>query len=172
MSTVDDQSAVTRNVEVAREYFAAVDAKDLDRALACWTPSGGIESVPGARDLTVPDGMREFFTEVFRAFGEWSIEVLHLTASEDHVVVHWRISARFTGPGTFSGFRPTGASGRFEGLDQLTFRDGLIVRNDAHFDSMEMARAIGVMPPPGGRQEKAMTALVNLQTTLKARLGR
>jgi hypothetical protein len=46
-------------------------------------------------------------------------------------------------------------------------QDGLIVRNDAYFDSMELGRALGLMPEVGSRQEKGMKVMVNLQTKAK-----
>lgn len=161
------QSTVEFNAALAREYFAALDDRDLSRAIACWAPEGAVEAVPGARELTVPDGMRGFFEQLFGAFGELSIQVIHVTAQEDRAVVHWQMRARFTGPGRFDGFTPTQVQGAIQGLDQLTIQDGLIVRNDAYFDGMEMGRAIGLMPPAGSAPDRGMTALINLQTRVK-----
>ncbi|HVE27339.1 MAG TPA: nuclear transport factor 2 family protein [Sporichthya sp.] len=156
-----------QNVSVVREYFAALHDRDLKRAVACWVPSGGVEAVPGNRNLPVPDGILGFFGPLFDAMGEWKLEIIETTAQDDRVVVHWRVTAGFTGPGSFDGFKPTGARGEVTGLDQLTVRDGLIVRNDAYFDGMELGRAIGLMPPVGSRQDKGMKVMVNLQTRLK-----
>lgn len=174
MSATDDttQSVLARNSATAREYFAAINDRDLDRAEVCWVKSGGLEAVPGARELSVPAGMRGFFDELFGAFGKWSVEVLNTTAEDDRVVVHWRMNAGFTGPGTFDGFTATNVEGSVQGCDQLTFVDGLIVRNDAYFDGMEMGRAVGLMPPAGSRADKAMTAMVNAQTRVKRLFGR
>ncbi|MBA3744382.1 nuclear transport factor 2 family protein [Sporichthya sp.] len=156
-----------QNTAIVRECFAALNDRDIDRAVKCWVPAGGIEAVPGARDLPVPEGLYGFFGPLFEAMGEFSLEIVETTAQDDRVVVHWRATAAFTGPGRFDGFRPTGARGVLTGLDQFTLRDGLIVRNDAYFDSMELGRAIGLMPPVGSRPDKGMKAMVNLQTKLK-----
>jgi predicted ester cyclase len=115
----------------------------------------------------VPAGIREFFEPLFAAMGEFKLEIIETTAQDNRVVVHWRAFAAFTGPGDFDGFKPTGASGEITGLDQLTVQDGLIVRNDAYFDSMELGRALGLMPEVGSRQEKGMKVMVNLQTKAK-----
>lgn len=164
MTTAD---ALEQNVSVVREYFSALNDRDLKRAVACWVPTGGVEAVPGNRNLPVPDGILGFFGPLFDAMGEWKLEIIETTAQGDRVVVHWRATAGFTGPGSFDGFRPTGARGDVTGLDQLTVKDGLIVRNDAYFDGMELGRAIGLMPPVGSRQDKGMKVMVNLQTRLK-----
>ena len=158
---------VEQNVSVVRDYFSALNDRDLKRAVDCWVPAGGVEAVPGARNLPVPEGILGFFGPLFDAMGEWKLEILETTAQDDRVVVHWRATAGFTGPGAFDGFQPTGARGQVTGLDQFTCRDGLIARNDAYFDGMELGRALGLMPAIGSRQEKGMKAMVNLQTKLK-----
>ena len=169
MTTVD----LDRNTAVCREYFAALNDRDLDRAIKCWIPSGGVEAVPGNRNWSVPAAINEFFGEmIYGAMGEFTLEVLETTAQDDRVVVHWRATAHFTGPGRFDGFAPTGARGVLQGLDQFTVRDGLIARNDAYFDSMELARGIGLMPAVGSSQDKGMKVMVNLQTKVKGLLKR
>lgn len=159
-----------QNTTIVREYFAALGDRDLKRAVACWVPTGGVEAVPGNRNLPVPEGLVGFFGPLFDAMGEWTLDVIETTAQDDRVVVHWRVTAGFTGPGRFDGFLPTGAGGQVTGLDQLTVSDGLIVRNDAYFDGMELGRAIGLMPPVGSRPDKGMKAMINLQTRAKGLL--
>jgi len=161
-----------QNTTIVREYFSALNDRDLERAVACWVPTGGVEAVPGNRNLPVPAGILGFFEPLFAAMGEWKLEIIETTAQDNRVVVHWRAVAGFTGPGSFDGFKPTGARGEVTGLDQLTVKDGLIVRNDAYFDGMELGRAIGLMPPVGSRQDKGMKVMVNVQTALKSRLRR
>lgn len=156
-----------KNTAIVLEYFSALNDRDLDRAVKCWVPTGGVEAAPGNRNLPVPAGIVAFFSPLFGAMGEWKLEVIETTAQENRVVVHWRAFAGFTGPGDFDGFLPTGARGEVTGLDQLTVKDGLIVRNDAYFDGMELGRALGLMPAVGSRQEKGMKLMVNLQTRAK-----
>jgi hypothetical protein len=161
-----------QNVTLIRECFSALNERDLKRVLDCWVPTGGVEALPGNRNLPVPEGILGFFEPLLAAMGEWKIEVIEITAQDDRVVVHWRATARFTGPASFDGFQPTGARGELTGLDQFTLKDGLIVRNDAYFDSMELGRALGLMPPVGSRQDKGMKSLVNLQTKVKGLLSK
>jgi ketosteroid isomerase-like protein len=161
-----------KNTAIVLEYFSALNDRDLDRAVKCWVPTGGVEAIPGNRNLAVPAGIRDFFEPLFAAMGEFKLEVIETTAQDDRVAVHWRAFAAFTGPGDFDGFKPTGARGEITGIDQLTVKDGLIVRNDAYFDSMELGRALGLMPPVGSTQEKGMKVMVNLQTRAKDLLKR
>ena len=57
----------------------------------------------------------------------------------------------FAGPGAFQGFAPNGARIEIEGCDVLTVADELIQRNDAYFDSGDVARQLGFLPPAGSR---------------------
>jgi hypothetical protein len=57
---------------------------------------------------------------------------------------------------------------RVEGVDQWTMRDGRIARYRAFYDMNDLARQLGIVPPPGSRAERGMVALQRLQ----ARLGR
>ncbi|MEA2169182.1 MAG: hypothetical protein QOF76_2482 [Solirubrobacteraceae bacterium] len=172
MSTADTTtSTLDRNRAVATEYFTAIHERDMDRMLACWS-RGGIEAVPGARNLEAPAGVHDFFTQFFNAFQDWKLEILDVTCEGDVAIVHWRLTAGFTGPGTFDGFVATGARGTIQGLDRFEIQAGKIVRNDAYFDTTEMAREIGLMPPAGSGPDKGMTAMVNLQTRTKRLLKR
>lgn len=173
MSTTETTSTSTleRNRAIATQFFAAVHARDLDRMQAVWEP-GGIDAFPGNRTMTVPGEQAAFFAMFFDAFHDWTVEVLDVTCEGDVAVVHWRLTAGFTGPGRFDGFVHTGARGVVQGLDRLTIRDGRITRLDAYFDTTEMARAIGLMPPAGSAPDRGMKAAVNLQTRLKRLLRR
>jgi ketosteroid isomerase-like protein len=154
------------NRAVAREFFTAVHERDIDRMQACWE-MGTIDAVPGNRDLTVPDGQRAFFEQFFHAFHDWNVDILSITCEGELAALHWRLTAGFTGPGTFDGFTHTGARGVIQGCDLMKIRDGKIVHLDAYFDTTEMARAIGLMPPAGSRMDNGMKKLVNAQTRIK-----
>jgi ketosteroid isomerase-like protein len=161
-----DSTTVELNREIARAFFTAVGDRDIERIQADWQP-GGIDAVPGNRTMTVPDGQRAFFTGFFDAFHDWNVEILDITCEGDVAIVHWRLTAGFTGPGKFDGFAHTGAKGTIQGCDRLIIRDGKIVHLDAYFDTTEMARAIGLMPPAGSGADKMMKVMVNLQTRIK-----
>src|SRR5450759_5144828 len=52
-----DQDSPTE--DVARRYFEAIAARDVDAAVALWAP-GGREIVRGQVDVTAPEGVRAF----------------------------------------------------------------------------------------------------------------
>jgi glyoxylase-like metal-dependent hydrolase (beta-lactamase superfamily II)/predicted ester cyclase len=156
---------------VARRYFAALAERDLDAALECWAPDG-VERVPGAPDgvLRLPDEYRTYFGGVFAAFPDLRIEVLDTVAQDDRCAVRYRMSGTFAGA-PFQGIAPTGARVQLDGCDVFEVRDGLIHRNDAFFDQMELARQLGALPPAGSAQERGMTAALNARTRLARRFA-
>jgi hypothetical protein len=82
------------------------------------------------------------------------------------------MTGTFSGEARFEGAIATGAKIDITGCDVLTVRDGKIVHNDAYMNGMQMARQLGVFPPQGSGQEKAMIGAANLKTRIARKLGR
>ena len=131
---------------VARRYFEALGAQDLDAAVACWRP-GGVDRLVGSQDLIAPEGIRTYFSELFAAFPDFSFEILQELADGPHTTIRWRARATFAGPGRFQGIAPNGARMEVEGCDVVTASDGLIDHLDAYMDSGAIARQLGLLPP-------------------------
>lgn len=148
---------------VARRYFAAIAARDVEAAVALWAP-GGRENVRGQVDVTAPQGVRDFIGGLIDAMPDMQMEVLGTTAEADRCAVHWRIKGTFAGPGTFSGVAPTGDPVQLEGVDVLTIRDGLVQANDAFPDGLGFARQIGLMPPQDSTAEQRLMGAFNVKT--------
>jgi hydroxyacylglutathione hydrolase len=153
-----------RSEDVARRYFDAVAARDLDAALALWAP-GGVERIVGQREVTAPDGIRELQNELNGAFPDLTWEVLDVIGNQTRVAVRWRARGTFAGPGSFQGFVANGAHLEMEGCDVLTINaEDKIERLDAYLDSGDVARQLGVLPPAGSRAEQNLTRLANVKT--------
>ena len=159
------------SADVVTRYFDALRAHDLEAMTACWAV-GGIERQVGQRELTAPEGVREFFRELHGAFPDLAWEVLDVIAGDgDRVAVRWRASGTFAGPGTFQGFVANGAHLEMEGCDVVTVNtEGRIERLDAYLDSGVVARQLGLLPPAGSRAEANLTKLANLRTWARARI--
>ena len=127
--------------EIARRYFEALAARDLDAAVACWVP-GGVDNFVGQLEVTAPDGVRQYFSEVFAAFPDFKLEIQDMTTYRNRTAVRWRATATFVGPGTFQGFEPNGASLELLGCDVVTVADDLIQHNAAYLDSGSIARQL------------------------------
>ena len=91
--------------DIARAYFKALDAHDLDAAVALWQP-GATGRFVNEQELTVPDGLRDYFSMVFAAFPDFSLEVQDVTTARRNSVVRWRARGTFAGPGLFEGLSP------------------------------------------------------------------
>lgn len=155
---------------VARAYFAALSAHDLDAAEALWKP-GGIDRAVGLFEFPVPGSeFRNYFGSLMRAAPDLAFEVISVTAQKDSAAVRWRAHGTFDGTGRFEGLSPNGASLDVEGCDVLTVRDGLIVENNAYLNGADMARQLGALPPRGSLAEQTMTAALNAKTLTAKRL--
>ncbi|HMJ03741.1 MAG TPA: nuclear transport factor 2 family protein [Conexibacter sp.] len=155
---------------VARRYFDAVAARNVDAMVACWKP-GGLDRLHGQADMIAPEGVRAWFEELFAALPDARMEVLSTTAEGDRCAVRWRLTGTFAGPGRFQGFEPTGGRIDVEGCDLLTVADGLVVANEAYTDGMTIARQLGAVPPRDSGAERNLRALTNLRTRMMRRLA-
>jgi len=159
------------SADVARRYFEAVSARDLDAVVAMWA-AGGIEQV-GQNQMLAPEGPRDFLRELYGAFPDLAWDVRDVIGSEEasRVAVRWRMTGTFAGPGTFQDFVANGARVDLEGCDILEVtEDGKLRRLDAYFDTSEVARQLGVLPPAGSRAEANLTKLANVKTRALSRI--
>jgi hydroxyacylglutathione hydrolase len=155
---------------LARRYFAAIDARDLELAVSLWA-DGGRENVRGQVDVRAPEGVREFIGNLLGALPDLSMQVVSTTSEGERCGVQWRMTGTFAGSNGFNGIAPTGSPVTLEGFDLLTVRDGLIHSNDAFSDSMTFARQIGMLPPQGSSAEARIARAFNAKTRLGKRLG-
>ena len=150
-----------------RRYFDALARRDLDAAAACWAPDG-VDRLVGQADAHGPEGVRAFFGELFAAVPDFAFEVEAIVAEGDRAAVRWNATGTFAGDAAYQGIEPTGGRVELAGLDLLTVRDGLIVRNDAFSDGMGFARQIGMLPPPGSGAEAKVLRAFNARTRAAA----
>jgi steroid delta-isomerase-like uncharacterized protein len=152
--------------DVAKRYFQALAAHDLDAAVDCWAP-GGIDRFVGQQELIAPDGVRQYFAELFEAFPDFSFEILEMTTYRNRTAVRWRARATFAGPGRFQGLIANGASLDLEGCDVVKVVDEKIQHNDAYVDTGAIARQLGFLPEIGSRAETRLAALANIRTRIR-----
>jgi hydroxyacylglutathione hydrolase len=155
---------------IARRYFEAIGARELDAAVGMWA-DGGREHVRGQVDVVAPEGLRTFIGDLLGALPDLTVEILSATTEDDRCALQWRFTGTFAGHGHFGGLAPTGHPIVLEGIDLLTVRDGLIQSNDAFTDTMTVPRQIGMMPPLGSSAEERLLGAFNLKTSLTSGLG-
>jgi predicted ester cyclase len=147
--------------EIARAYFEALGAHDLDAAVAVWRP-GAIDRIVGGRDLLAPDGLREYFGGLFEALPDFALTVTDLTSEGDRVAVRWHATGTSAGLGELNGFAPNHGRIAIDGCDVCTVQDGLIVHNDAFSDSADVARQLGLLPADGSPAQMRLAHLAKL----------
>ena len=155
--------------ELARDYFGALMDRDPDRMAAHWHPEGVEDLVP-VGVLRGPEGVRDFFRELFAAIPDAEAVLERVTADERGAVTQWRMSRTFTGA-PFQGVRPNGRRIEMRGADCLEFEHGMIVRNTVYYDGMAFARGVGLLPDRDSAGEKVMLAAFNALTSLRERLA-
>jgi len=107
-----------------------------------------------------------------RAFPDYRFEEsepVYMAADRPKAIVPWRMLGTNTGPIDSPGFAPTGRSVVIEGVDHWWFRDGLVCRYRADYDSMGVSRQLGLMPERGSRAERAMAAMQRAGVRLRRR---
>jgi glyoxylase-like metal-dependent hydrolase (beta-lactamase superfamily II)/predicted ester cyclase len=152
--------------EFAKRYFQALSDHDLESVGRSWAESG-VGRFVGQQDVIGPTGVRQYFRDVLAAFPDFSIEVLDATSARHRTAVRWRARGTFAGPAGYQGLEPTGAQVELEGCDVMTIEDDLIQHNDSYFDSRDLARQLGVLPPVGSPAEARFVRLANLRTKLR-----
>ena len=162
------RSAATSEAEtIARRYFEAINAHDLDAAVALWAV-GGRENVRGQVDVTAPQGVRAFVGDMLAAMPDLRFELLSTTTEGERCGVQWRLTGTFTGPDSFNGVAPTGHPIR----SKARSADGTRWpghSNDAFTDTMSFPRQIGMLPPQGSPAEQRMMQAFNLKTRVTGR---
>jgi len=150
---------------VARGYFEAIAARDVDAAVAMWA-EGGREHVRGQVDVLAPEGVREFIGGLIEAMPDMKMEVIETTTEGDRCAVQWTLTGTFAGPGSLNGVAATGHPLKLEGVDVLTVREGRVQANDAFSDGLEVARQIGLMPLQDSPAEVGLRGAFNAKTKL------
>ena len=156
---------------IAREYFDCVARRDVEGMIEMWEP-GGVGHIHGMAELRAPEGYRQWFGNLFRAFPDMQFEVRDVTAEGERAAVHWRATGTFSGDVKFEGLSPTGARVEIEGIDLLTIREGKLQDLVAYSNGTVLARQLGLLPAQGSAGERATAAAFNAKTSAATALRR
>jgi steroid delta-isomerase-like uncharacterized protein len=154
--------------EVAARNFSAISAHDLEAIARVQHPEIVDDFVAIGRFRGV-DAVRAFFTELFGAFPDFAIEIVHMVTDPEHAVVQWQATGTFTGT-TFQGIHATGRAVDLRGCDVMHIVDGRIKANTIYYDGLGFARQVGMLPREGSPADKAMTAAFNAGIDVWARI--
>jgi steroid delta-isomerase-like uncharacterized protein len=116
--------------------------------------------------------VQEFMRASFRGFPDLRFgepDPPALAVSGDVVLWSWYMEGTHRGAIEPPGFAPTGRRMHVDGVDRWTMRDGRIARYRAFYDMNDLARQLGIVPPPGSGAERGMVALQRLQARFSRR---
>lgn len=139
MSTEDNKAAL-------RRFREALDAGDLDSAIAVFAPHARVHLSGTPEPLTV-EGFRQVGRVLLGAFSDGRSTIEDVIAEGDKVVS--RITFRGTHTGDLMGIPPTGKSVTIAEVIVDQFAEGRIVESWRLFDQMAMMQQLGMIPVPG-----------------------
>ena len=134
-------------IERARRLFDALNANDLDTAVAMIGPKA-VTRTPAAT-FTGPEAYRAWLVTLFRAMPDMRHELQGLAAeSERTIAIEYRVTGTFTGPlATPAGDAPpTGNAIDVTGADFWRFEGDLIAEYHVYYDQLEFFRQLGLNP--------------------------
>jgi steroid delta-isomerase-like uncharacterized protein len=117
-------------------------------------------------------GVRAFTAAMWRAMPDMRFtEPLGVIAAPDGALAAapWHMTGTFTGPLEPPGYAPTDDRLELDGVDVFELRDGKIARLVTHYDAMDVARKLGILPPRGSRAERAGARLQGLMAKARRR---
>ena len=155
--------------EIGRGYLEALADQDLDRALGFWADEF-VDDLVGVEVLTTRDEVRAIFAGMFGALTDYRLTINSVVSEGDRCHVHWTVTGNFDGQGAMLGLKPNGRRMEMQGIDMLTVRDGKLVHNTSLSNGAELARQLGLLPPLGGRLERAMYGTANVVAPLAKRI--
>lgn len=163
-----DMDPTSSPVDVATRLFAALRQQDLDLIRTLDHPDV-VRDFVAIGEFRGVDASQAFFTELFAAFPDFDIEVVHITGDADHAVVQWQATGTFTGS-PFQAVHATGRPIQLRGCDVMRFDEGKLKHNTVYYDGLGFARQIGLLPREGSAADKAMTVAFNSSTDLRRRI--
>jgi steroid delta-isomerase-like uncharacterized protein len=157
--------------EFAERYLEAWNSHDPDRIEplvttdVVWLDPALPERAHGVEEV------KELMRAAWTAFPDlrFTPGPFWLDPHEDSMSFAWRMEGTHSGPLDPPGFAPTGRRIDVDGIDVCDFEDGRVARYRAYYDMAELARQLGVMPPPGSRGERVGVMLQRAQARFARR---
>ena len=173
--TVD--TASTAATDALARWYEAWNAQDVDAVSALITDDVRYEDPAAhANVLEGRQAVEEYVRAAFRGLPDLRLEKLEEWVSPGGGVIasYFRITATFTGVAEAPGLPPLApTNGRIEllGMDRREIRDGRLARHQIFWDTGELGRQIGAIPPRGSAMERISRRLQHLAARRMRRSG-
>lgn len=112
------------------------------------------------------EGVRAFIGATARAFPDFHVEEIGrpcISPAEPRVLTRYRMTGTMRGPWDYMGLAATAQRMDVLGVDEWTFEGELLSHYQTYYDSLDMTRQLGVLPPVGSASDRAMARLQHLQ---------
>jgi steroid delta-isomerase-like uncharacterized protein len=159
----------------ARRYLDAWNAHDPDEVASLCTEDVVWTDPSLAAPAHGHAGVSAFVKATARTFPDFHVEESEpplLSATEPRALSRYHMSATMLGDWKASDFAATGAHISVVGVDEWTFRDELMCRYASYYDTLDMARQLGILPAAGSTIERGMTSLQHVQARMQRRRAR
>ena len=154
----------------AARFLNAWNALDREGVASLCTEEVVWRDPSSPEPFTGRGGVLEFVEMTGRAFPDFHvIETAPPYSLPDRTCVLSPYHMTGTMLGPMNGFAPTGRRISVSGVDEWTFKDGLLCSYDSYYDTIDVARQLGIMPQPGSRAERLMTRMQHAQARLQRR---
>ncbi|MBA3233978.1 MAG: ester cyclase [Propionibacteriales bacterium] len=138
--------SIQDNITAQERFGEAVNTGNLD-VFDEVVAHGCIDHDPGPGQGSGPEGFRQFFSEFRTAFPDLSVEVEHLTATDDDVAIAYTVSGTHEGP--LLGHEPTGKTMSVRGVQIGRFEQGKLVERWGSSDQVSMLSQLGLVDVEG-----------------------
>ena len=156
-------------------WLAAWNKLDLDAIVSMCAPDVVYDEPALPEPARGRAEVRSFLEAVVAAYPDLQIEALSpplIIPGSNVVLARYRLTATMTGHYALANFAPTGARMCFEGVDQWTLQDGVLSHYYSYYDSLDVARQLGILPATGSRAEKLMARVQHVQARGQRRRNR
>lgn len=160
----------------AERWVSRWNAHDVEGVLALVSDDVTWEDPSLERPARGHEEAREYVASLFRAFPDisWSMPIGLCISPQDRdgivrIAQPWACHGTVLGPIDPPGFAPTGKAFQLEGVDlwEMRLAEDRLRRVISHYDALEFARRIELMPGRGSRGERTMVRLQRLKERLR-----
>lgn len=158
-----------------RRYVEAWNALDAD-AVAELCTEDLVWNDPGLPEpLHGREGVRAFVRATAHAFPDFHVEELeqaYISTDEPRVLGRYRMTGTMLGSWEYANLAATGRRIEVLGVDEWTFTGELMSHYATYYDSLDMSRQLGILPPVGSAADRAMAPIQHLQARFQRRKAR
>ena len=130
---------------VIDKYNDAWNRHDIDAIVSMHTDDSVFCNHSSGGEAVGHDAIRRIVSRVFETFPDIHFELRRLYVRDDLVVQEWTASATHRNPVKYKNttLEPIGKTIRWNGMDVIPMRDGLVARKDVYADSMSYLKQLG-----------------------------